>query len=67
MVEGLIRRIEKKAELPQAGSLACLKEYAEVEEAAWAESFPMGYWTRVAPEFLAEVYSHGATGEQWAR
>ena len=67
VIEGLIRRVERKAELPQAGFLSCLKEYANVVDETWAEAFPQGYRTRVAPEFLAEVYSHGSTGERWAR
>ena len=33
----------------------------------WAEHFPENYRERISPEFLAEVYSAGVTGEQYAR
>ena len=44
----LIRRLEKRSELPQARFLEILQEYAEVGK-EWEEAFPAGYRTRVAP------------------
>ena len=47
-VAELIRRLEKRSELPQARFLEILQEYAEVGK-EWEEAFPAGYRTRVAP------------------
>ena len=63
----IIQRLQRRAELPQAVFLEALKEWREVPEAEWAVNFPAGYRTRIAAEFLGEVYSSGTTGEKWAR
>ena len=66
-VSELVRKLEKRTELPQQKFLAKLREYQEVPAEVWAEQFPIGYRTRVAAEFLSEVFGSGLTGEKWAR
>ena len=64
-VQEAIHRMQRKAELPQAVFLEALKSWKEVP--GWNDHFPVGYRTRVAGEFLSEVYGGGDTGERWAR
>ena len=62
-VAEVIRKLEKRSEPPQARFVELLQGYsAEGEE--WAQVFPPGYRARVAPEFLADVYGQGSTGEK---
>jgi len=63
----VIRRLEDLATPPQQAVLTRLKEYREENKEEWARHFPPGYRTRVAPSFLAEIYSHGVKGRTWAR
>jgi len=56
-----------KAMLPQQMFLAQLDQYREVDTEMWNAQFPVGFRERVAPSFLAEVFSTGKNGEQWAR
>ena len=65
-VAELIRKLEERSEPPQARFVELLQGYS-TEGEEWTQAFPPGYRTRVAPEFLADVYGQGATGEKWAR
>ena len=66
-VHDIIHRLQRRAELPQAVFLEAVREWREVPEQEWAMNFPPGFRTRVAAEFLSEVYSSGTTAEKWAR
>ena len=44
-----------------------MKRYVEIDPAVMATQFPLGFRTRVAPEFLADVFASGQRGVAWAR
>ena len=62
-----MKRLEDQAKTPQQVFVEALREYREVDESEWGRSFPPGYRTRIAPEFLAEVFASGKKGRAWAR
>ena len=66
-VAEVVRKLEEQAQPPQQSFLERLKEYREEDKTEWARHFPPGYRTRIAPSFLAEVYSGGKKARQWGR
>ena len=66
-MEGVLRRMKNKAMLPQQVFLSQVERFRAVDPNHWAQHFPENYRERIAPEFLAEVYASGMTGEQYGR
>ena len=66
-VKDAVRRLELQARQPQAVFLEALRGFREADAERWNQSFPFGFRARVAPEFLADVYSSGRKGKDWAR
>lgn len=63
----VIRRLQRKAQLPNEVFAEALKEYEKIDEEMWAEHFPPGFRERVAPTWLGEMYSTQKTGKDWAK
>ncbi len=63
----VISKLKKSVEPPQEIFVKCLESYVAEDPDDWARYFPVGYRQRVAPTFLAEVYSQGSTGKAWAK
>jgi len=66
-VKDAIRKMELKSELPQAIFQQQLKQYKEEDKKVWHEHFPVGYRTRIAGPFLAEIYGSGKTAEEFGK
>ena len=66
-VEAVVKRMRNKAMLPQQIFLQQVEQYKVLDPAVWNQHFPDHFRERIAPEFLAEVYSSGMTGEQYGR
>jgi hypothetical protein len=62
-----VRKLERQARLPQAIFLDFLKRYRQLAPAVLEEAFPIGFRTRTAPSFLADVYASGKAGRDWAK
>lgn len=62
-----IRRLQRKAQLPNEIFAEALKEYEKVDEENWAEHFPPGFRERVAPTWLGEVYSSQKIGKELSK
>ena len=61
------RRLEKNSREPHAVFSAALGEFREVDQNEWNCQFPVGFRTRLAPTFLAEVFSEGQRATIWAK
>jgi hypothetical protein len=66
-IQEAVARMKLKAMLPQQLFLQQLEDYREVDPGIWNTQFAAGFRERVAPLFMAEVFSTGKTGERWAR
>jgi hypothetical protein len=63
----VISKLKKSVETPHEIFVKCLEGYVAEDPDDWSRYFPVGYRQRVAPTFLAEVYSQGMTAKAWAK
>ena len=66
-VKEYIRLLEQNAMAPMEIMSKALREYRDVDTEDWARHFPAGYRERMAPSWLAEVFSTGKTAKQWSK
>jgi hypothetical protein len=66
-VSEVIRGLVKQAEPPQETIVRALKEYQTLDPSVMVDAFPPGYRERIAPRFLAQVYSTGRTAKDWSK
>ena len=66
-VHDIIHRLQRRAQLRQSVFLEAVKDWREIPKQEWVMNFTPGFRTRIAAEFLSEVYSSGTTTEKRAR
>jgi len=67
MADEARRRLERFSREPKDCYARALAEFRDIAMDEWSVHFPTGFRARMAPNFLADVYSQGKRGQEWAK